>query len=270
MGAGYLPQREGRANAKKSLLSIPGLFIRLNKGLIISWFIAFLILGAAYGAIYGNMESFLESNEMMKQMFTYAGISIEESFTATIMMVMTLLVTILAIAIVNRLFSEEKNLYLSQIHGTMVKRSQLYWTSVSLAIVTSIIGITLAAGGLGGTAIRVMEDSSIDIFDFLIIGYNLLPSILFFIGLSALTLGWLPRLGKLIYAYLTYSFFINYFEGILDLPELVVNTSPWSWLPKMPIEEFDFKLYMLVTIVSILLILVGYLGYSRRDMVEGP
>lgn len=172
MGAGYLPQREGRANAKKSLLSIPGLFIRLNKGLIISWFIAFLILGAAYGAIYGDMESFLESNEMMKQMFTYAGISIEESFTATIMMVMTLLVTILAIAIVNRLFSEEKNLYLSQIHGTMVKRSQLYWTSISLAIVTSIIGITLAAGGLGGTAIRVMEDSSIDIFDFLIIGYN--------------------------------------------------------------------------------------------------
>lgn len=45
MGAGYLPQREGRASAKKSLLSIRGLFIKLNKGTIISWLIAFVIMG---------------------------------------------------------------------------------------------------------------------------------------------------------------------------------------------------------------------------------
>src|SRR5690606_20196890 len=37
MGAGYLPEREGRASAKKSLLSVPGLFTRLNKGVIMSW-----------------------------------------------------------------------------------------------------------------------------------------------------------------------------------------------------------------------------------------
>ncbi|HIT90674.1 MAG TPA: tetronasin resistance protein, partial [Candidatus Merdenecus merdavium] len=50
MTAGYLPQKEGRAYAKTSLLSIPGLFIRLNKGLIIGWLISFLVLGVTYGA----------------------------------------------------------------------------------------------------------------------------------------------------------------------------------------------------------------------------
>src|SRR5699024_4454684 len=34
MGAGYLPQREGRANAKKSLLSVRGLLVKINKGTI--------------------------------------------------------------------------------------------------------------------------------------------------------------------------------------------------------------------------------------------
>src|SRR5699024_1605734 len=48
MGSGYLPEREGRANAKKSLLSVRGLFIKINKGTIISWLIAFVIMGAAY------------------------------------------------------------------------------------------------------------------------------------------------------------------------------------------------------------------------------
>lgn len=104
MGSGYLPEREGRANAKKSLLSVRGLFIKINKGTIISWLIAFVIMGAAYGSIYGDMQTFLESSEMVKQMFTHAGVSIEESFTGTIMMIMIGLVSILPIAIVNKLF----------------------------------------------------------------------------------------------------------------------------------------------------------------------
>ncbi len=269
MGAGYLPQREGRANARKSLLSLPGLFIKLNKGVIISWLAAYFLLSAAYGAIYGDMETFLESSEMIKQMFMYSGTSIEESFTATIMVVMVPMVTILPIVIINRLFSEEKNLLLSQIYATKVSRSSLYWTNILLAIIVSIVGILLTASGLGATALSVMEDSSMDIFDFLLSGYNLLPPLLFFIGLTGLILGWLPRLRKLIYLYLTYSFFLDYFGGILDLPELVIKTSPWSWLAKMPMEGFDLKSFVVVTVVSILLILIGYLGYNRRDMLEG-
>src|SRR5699024_6249848 len=116
MGAGFLPQREGRERAKKSLLSVRGLFIKINKGTIIGWLIAFIIMGAAYGSIYGDMQSFLESNEMMKQMFSHAGVSIEESFTGTIMMVMVVLVSILPIALVNKLFSEESRLHLSQLY----------------------------------------------------------------------------------------------------------------------------------------------------------
>ncbi len=269
MGAGYLPEKEGRGEAKKSLLSVPGLFIRLNRGIIISWLIAFLLLGGAYGAIYGDIESFLDSNEIIQQMFVHLGLSIEESFTGTIMVVMVGLVAILPIAIVNRLFSEERNLYLSQLYGTKVKPSQLYWTSILLAIIVSIIGILLAAGGIGGTAITVMEDSSMTIYDFLAIGYNLLPTVLFFTGLAALALGWMPRLGKVVYVYLTYSFFLDYFAGILNLSEALKNTAPQSWLPKMPMEDFDIKAFIVLTVVSLLFMVIGYLGYNRRDMVEG-
>ena len=269
MGAGYIPQREGRAYAKESLLSVPGLFIRLNKGLIISWLVAFLVLGAAYGAIYGDMEMFLQSNDLMKQMFTHAGITIEESFTSTIMLVMVGLVTILPIALVNKLFSEEKNLHLSQIHATKVKRGQFYWTSIILAISGGLVGILLAAVGLGGTALSVMETSSMTMTDFFSIGFNLLPSLLFFVGLAAVALGCVPKLGRLIYIYLTYSFFLNYFGGILDLPDWVEKTAPQSWLPKMPMEDFNITIFIGMTAISLVMVLIGYYGYKNRDMVEG-
>ncbi|MFB6468378.1 ABC transporter permease [Cytobacillus sp. Hz8] len=270
MGAGYLPEKEGRATAKKSLLSVRGLFIKINKGVIIGWLICFAIMGAAYGSIYGDMQTFLESNKMMSQMFTQSGVSIEESFTGTIMMVMIGLVSILPIAIVNKLFSEETRLHFSQLYSTKVTRGQLYWTSVVLAIIAGLVGILISVGSLGGTAISAMGDrTTMDMGDFLAAGFNFLPSVLFFVGLAALALGWAPKLGKVIYAYLAYSFMLNYFGGILDLPEWFSKTAVQSWIPRMPMEKFDGVIFITMTLISIALIVLGYIGYKKRDLVEG-
>ncbi|WP_281426296.1 tetronasin resistance protein [Paenibacillus agaridevorans] len=270
MGAGYLPEREGRGSAKKSLLSVHGLFIKLNKGVTVSWLIAFVIMGAAYGSIYGDMQTFIEGNELMSQMFTISGVSLEEAFTGTIMMVMMGLVSILPIAIVNKLFLEEVRLHLSQLYSTRVTRAKLYWTSVGLAAIAAVVGILLAAGGLGGTAISAMGGSSLmKLGDFIAAGYNFLPSVLFFIGLAALALGWAPRLGKAVYVYLGYSFVLNYFEGILDLPEWFSKTAVQSWLPRMPVESFDAAAFIAITVISIAMMVIGYIGYHKRDMVEG-
>src|SRR5699024_7969580 len=107
MRAGYLPQREGPESAKKSLLSVCGLFVKINKGVIIGWLVTFVIMGVAYGSMYGDLQTFLVSSEVVKQMSTPSGVSIVESFTGTMMMVMIGLFSIFPIAIVNKLFSEE-------------------------------------------------------------------------------------------------------------------------------------------------------------------
>ena len=133
----------------------------------------------------------------------------------------------------------------------------------------SIVGILLITLGLGGTAISVMESGSMDMIDFISIGYNLLPSVLFFTSLAALALGWAPGLGKIVYVYLSYSFLLSYFAGVLDFPEWFLKTVPQSWLAKMPIEDFDINIFSIITIISILLIIIGYWGYSKRDMGEG-
>ncbi|MFA5693202.1 MAG: tetronasin resistance protein, partial [Acholeplasmataceae bacterium] len=219
-------------------------------------------------AIYGDMGSFLESNEFMKEMFTYTGLSIEESFTGTVMMVMIGLVIILPVTIINKLFSEEKGLYLNQIYGTKVKRSEIYFTNIILAIVVSILGIFLSAIGLGGSALSVLKSDNIKLLDFIIIGFNLFPVILFFIGLNSFILGWIPKLSKTIYVYLTYAFFLDYFQTVLDVPNWVIKTAPQSWLPKMPMESFDLKIFLLVFLISVILIILGFVGYKKRDMIE--
>lgn len=128
----------------------------------------------------------------------------------------------------------------------------------------------MAVVGLGGTAISAMGDeSSMKMMDFLAAGFNFLPSVLFFLSLAALALGWAPRLGKVVYIYLAYSFLLNYFSGLLDLPEWFLNTAIQSWIPRMPLEEFDLLVFIVITVISIVMMIVGYVGYHRRDMLEG-
>ena len=269
LGAGYLPQRKGRGEAKKSLLSVHGLLFRINRGKIIGWMVAFVFAGVTYGSIYGDMQAFIESSEMVSQMFMHTGVTLEESFTGTIMMVMIALVAILPIAIVNKLYAAENRLYLSQLFSTKVTRSQYYWTTIGLGVLAGILGILVSAGGLGVTAMAVMENSQImGMGDFLAAGFNFLPSVLFFIGLAAVVLGWLPKLGKVIYLYLAYAFMINYFDGILDLPQWFLNTAVQSWIPRMPMEGFEPLTFAVITLISITLMGAGYLGYLRRDYEE--
>ncbi|AYE37143.1 tetronasin resistance protein [Companilactobacillus zhachilii] len=270
MGSGYVHEFQGKAHANFTMLSIPGFLLRLSRGIIISWLVGFAVMGAAYGSIYGDMQEFLNSSPLVKQMFTMSGHSIEESFTSTIMMVMIVLATILPIVLINKLFTEESHGRMSQTFSTKVTRGKLYWSTISLAIIMGAIGIFISAGTLGETAISSMSSKSVmEISDFLKAGFNFFPSMLFFIGLAGLALGWAPKLSKLAYIYLIYSFMLNYFSGILDLPDWFNKTSIQTWIPRMPIDKFDGSTFATITVISLVMIVAGYIGYRRRDLIEG-
>lgn len=268
LGSGYFPERSGRAYAKSSLLSVWGLLFRLNRGILLSWLLAFIVLGTAYGSIYGDMQTFVEGNEMMQQMFSQAGFSLEESFTATIIVVMVCLVAILPIVIINKLFADETRSHFSQVFATKVSRTKLFITNVFLAVLASIVGILCATGSLGLTAIYTTKQEGMNLGDFMIAGFHLFPVVLFFLSLATLALGWLPSLGKFVYIYLTYAFFLDYFSKMLNLPEALLKTSLLYWPPKLPIEAFDGLLFFSMTAISLILICLGWLGYNRRDLQE--
>src|SRR5699024_12338119 len=105
------------------------------------------------------------------------------------------------IAIVNKLFSEENKLRLSQIYSTKVTRSRVYWNTIVLAFYSSILGVVVATLSLGLTGRNAMEGhGELEIINFLAAGYDFLLAILFFISLASLALWWSPILGYLAYA----------------------------------------------------------------------
>ncbi|WP_342610475.1 tetronasin resistance protein [Staphylococcus hsinchuensis] len=268
MGSSFIPERKGKAHASKFLISIPGIFFKITKGLIFWWLLTFILMGAAYGSIYGDMQDFLENNKMMQQMFASKDHSLEVSFTSTIMVVLISLVTILPMILVNKLYSEEKQLHFTQIYATHVSRSKVYWTGIITAILSGLLGIVVTTLGLGLVAQASMKhNSDLALMDFITAGYNDLPFVVLFIGITALALGWAPKFGKYAYAYLIYTFVIDYFGNLLDFPEWLEHTSVLNLLPQMPKDEFEVMPFTIIMIISIVLIVLGYIGYRRRDLI---
>ena len=268
MGSGYLPERAGRKRVSPLLLSIPGLLVRLNRGVILGWVVTFAVLGATYGSIYGDMDAFLSGNELIRMMFTISGVAAESAFSSTILVVLGGLTAIVPIVLINRLFSEETGGRLAQLSAAKVTRASLYWHTVLLAVVSAAIALAAASAGLGGAAVSVLPACSLSFADFLAAGMNYLPAVLFFASLAALALGWRPALGKAVYGYLAYCIALNYFQGLLQLPGWLSKTAVLSWIPRMPVDAFDPAAAAGITAAGAALLVLGCVGYCRRDMCE--
>ena len=215
IGAGYIPESGKRSKVKKSLLSVHGLMLRLNRNTIIGWSVTLFLLGAAYGSIYGDMQTFLSGNELLEAMFTAEGISIEESFTMTIMVVLSGIAMILPIAVMNRLVAEEVSGRLGALYATKTGRGKMYWMTAIIASIMGALALLSASLGLGGTAVSVMEDSKMELIEFIQAGLNYFPVILFITALSGAILGVVPKYAKLLYIYGIQYFselFLKYFK----------------------------------------------------------
>lgn len=267
-GSGYIRERSGHAIGFTSPRSVPGLLLRLNRTSFIGWLITGAVLGAAYGSIYGDMETFLNSSPLVAAMFTAQGERIEVSFTATILTVLMAIAAVLPVLITNKLCSEEESGRLNQLIATKTSRTHLFVSNVVLAVCAAILGVVLSAAALGAVGISTMSDTDLTLQDVVTAGLNDLPALLFLVGLSSFFSGWVPRLRKLTYAYLVYAFMLSYFQGILDLPNIVQKSGIFSWLPQMPLEDFSLSAWLGVSLVSLALILLGLVGYQRRDFVE--
>ncbi|WP_456274643.1 ABC transporter permease [Bacillus sp. AK031] len=266
MGSGFLPSRPGKKFASPLLQSPFGLAARLQRTGMISWAIGMLLIGASYGSIFGDLESFFSEIEMMQQLLPSAeGFSLTEQFTAKIMSIVAMISTVPALMVVFKLKGEEKGGRTEHLLARSVSRTRLLGSYLALALIVAFVMQGVAAVGLGATAITVMEDG-IEFFTFIEAGLVYLPAMWVLIALAVLLVGFFPNLTGLAWLYLGYSFFVVYLGGMFQFDEWVGNISPFAHIPELPIEEMNFLSVSILTVISVSVMAAGIVGYNRRDI----
>lgn len=268
LGAGFLPARPGRKHASLLLQSPIGLALRLQRTGTISWGIGMFVMGASYGSVFGDLDSFFEGNEMMKEIFASGeGFSYIENFLAMILMVMAILATVPPVLAMNKLYGEEKKNRMEHLLGRAVSRTKLMASFLAISVVNGFVMITLAALGLWIAGVSAMDDP----FEFgTVFGTALAyyPAILVMIGVTVFLIGFLPKLTSLIWLYVFYSFIVLYLGGLFRFPEWVGQISPFGHIPQLPVEDMVWTPIIYLIIVAAVLMIAGFIGYNWRDIKE--
>ncbi|WP_078552387.1 ABC transporter permease [Bacillus alkalicellulosilyticus] len=266
--ASFFRSKPGRIHASALLLHPIGLALRLQRTSIIAWAIGMVVLGVSYGSVFGDLETFFSSNEVLVEMLAgVEGVSLTEQFLTMLSAVISMICTIPALLFMLKLKGEEKRQRTEHLLSRAVSRTSVIGSYLGISLVFGTLMLLFAIVGLWSAASAVMKDP-ISLGTMLQAGIIYIPAIAVMVGMAVVFIGFFPQLTSVVWIYLAYSFFVVYLGNMLQMPEWMAKLSPFGYVPQLPVEEMNLVSTSILVIVAITLIVLGCIGYQKRD-IEG-
>lgn len=266
LDAGLIPAKPGRKHASRFLKSPIGLPFRLQRTAIIAWAVGMLLLGLSYGSVLGDLETFLESSEMIKEMLqSVEGFTLTEQYITMLMSVIAMICTVPALMLMLKLKGEEKKIHIEHIISRAISRTNVMGSYLFLSVFFGFVMLFVAVIGLWSAASGVMDDPISFVMTFQA-AMVYLPAMWIMIGVAVLLIGLFPALTSFTWLYLGYSFFVVYLGAMLQFPEWMSKLSPFGHTPKLPVEDFDLLKVFTLTGIAVVLMVSGFIGYNKRDV----
>ncbi len=149
--------------------------------------------------------------------------------------------------------------------ATGVSRTHWYVSYLVIAVLGSLAILAVTGLGLGLAAMGTSGDTTV-------LGAALpailtyAPAVWVMVGVGVLAVGWAPRATLVAWLLIAYAFVILYLGRLLGLPEWMIDLSPFSHVPAMPVESFSGMPLAVLTLVAAGLIGAGLYGFTRRDI----
>jgi len=291
---GLIPARPGKANGGWLLKSAPGLTFRLQRFMVILIVAGMFLLGASYGSVLGEIESFVASNELYQTLIlTPAGIDISileglpveeatvvisqelgaigltvaEMFAGFIGGMMALMGLAALIVFALKPKSEEKDIRAELVLAASVSRTKYLLGSVVIAFVSAILLQAAMGLGLYSVATTTLANPA-DLQLGFVMQSSLVyvPALWVMIGLAVLLLGLWPKGTGIVWGYFAYAFFMDLIGSFGIFPEWMAYTTPFGFIPQLPMDEISFVTMGALTAAAVGLTVLGFFFYNRRDI----
>ena len=270
VGVGYFPERKARLHGKKGHFGFPGLVLNLEKKMIIGWLLASFVLGLVYGSMFGQMDQFISSNKTVKELFVgneTAASTIRGNFMVTLFSILSILIAAFGVILLTKMVSEERKNRLEALYALPLSRLKVYSTYLLTAILSVILAQFLALFGI--FIEQLGNKNALSFLEIMKSGMIWLVAVIFVLAILSLLLGFVPRLAELIWVYLAFLLFMTYLGKLQSLPKWLENLSIYNYIPKLPVEKMNLPTVLFILILSVLLILLGFEAYRRRDLITG-
>jgi ABC-2 type transport system permease protein len=269
VGAGMRPVRPGPATASARLTSPTGLAWRLQRGPLVAWGAGLLVAAAAFGGISEEVDDLLETSDELVALLGEMGASdvLLDLYAAFMMALLGLVAGAYLTQAVLRVRAEEVAGRAEPVLATAVGRGRYLASHLALAVVGVTLVLVLVgvvAGTVGGL---VTGEWGGRFGDWVLAAVVSLPAILVLGAVAVAAVGWLPRVAvPAAWTAVVLSLVVGQFGGLFDLPQAVLNVSPFTHVPAVPAEDLRWLPLLVLTAVAAAIASVGVVGWRRRDL----
>lgn len=265
-GAGVIPDRPGPATASRALRSPLGLAWRLQRGAFIGWSLGLFVGGVALGSFVESIEKFVAENPAMAELLSGDPSSAINSYLSLSMLLLGLVAASYGVSAALRARAEESSGRAEPVLATRTSRARWLGSHAVIAIAGTLAALVIAGFGVGlSYAVMVSDASQITRLIGIALAYA--PATCAIVAVTVLGFGAAPRLAApLAWAIVGLCGVVAIFADLVDLPEWVVEISPYSHTPMVPVDPLALTPLAALTLVTVALLLGGFAGLRRRDV----
>jgi ABC-2 type transport system permease protein len=265
-GAGIIAPRPGPERAG-AVASIWGLAVRLNRGSVITWFVAFAGLGVVFGYLATSITDLLADNPALGSVFAANGgaaLNLTFAFLVTILQLIGLIAAIAGVQTVNRIILEENNFRVEPLLAAALRRPTYLASNLLVAylapaacllIGTTVIATVAAAAGTGVAFGDVLAQGAVTI-----------PAVWPLVAVSAAVVGARPALRMAGWLGVIAAFGLTILGPTFKLPNWALSISPLHHVPNITAPDLNWTGLIAVGAVFLALNVVAFVGFRRRDV----
>ena len=267
VGAGILPARLGRAEARPALGTPLGLAARSLWGTLRGWGIALVLAALMFGAYAQTMMDAADSLPA-EIADVFAGEDIMLGYLAYIALFMGVFVLAAGVSSIQQVRGEEAHNRAE--YGLSAPLSRTTWLGAHLTVVVAGVLVILAGVGAAmglGAAMVLEEDGGTYVGDLFLAAFLQAPAVLCVVGVVTALFGWLPRAAAPVgWVIVGFTGLMSTVGGLLDPPEVVLDLDPFHHLADFPVEPIAWEPIAWLTVIGVAGIAVGLLGWQRREV----
>lgn len=269
VGLGMLPTRLGPPSADRALLSPLGLAWRLQRGALLAWAIAMVVLGVTYGSLGQEVEELLEGNssgtDLIKDLGGDSG-SLVDAYFGTVMTFMAAASAGYTVQALLRLRSEETG-PLESVLATSVSRGRWLASHVLCAVLGTAFLLAVCGFATGLTYGLIAGDVADQIGNLSGAAVVQIPASLTLSGFVIAAFGLLPRRAVAVsWAALAVCLVLGQLGELLQLPQVVMDLSPFTHIPNLPAADFAVVPILVLLVLAAGLGGLGVTSFRRRDL----
>ena len=265
LGGGLVPPKPGPARASVALQGPFGLAVRLQRGSLAGWTAALALTGVAYGSVGQDVGDLIGDNQAMEDIIAQAGGDLTDSYFATSLLIMALIVAAFGIASVLRLRGEETDGTAEPLLATALSRARWAASHLVVALVGSAVIMVVAGLGMGVTYAIAASDAG-QVARLTGAAAAFVPALWVVVGLTFALVGLAPRATAAAWAALGLFVVVGLFGELFELPGWLMDVSPFQHVPQVPVADASVGSALALLAVAAGLVAVGVVGLRRRDV----